>query len=268
MKSMWKWARKALLVLITAAPALAQETITVLTYNINYGLDPKGYSNLLRVAQLIRQYKPDLVAIQETDSATLRSYRRNQIRQLAGLTGMQYAFAGADSYEGGRIGLGVLSRYPIIAHNRVLLPNPDSLAPRILQDAYVELPDGRSIRFTNTQLEPKSFVNRGVQLATLRQVLGNSIQPIIWAGDLSTDPEDPIVVKLRENWDDAGADARQPTIHNSGARTDYILTLRGAEFELVRYRVLNEPTIAPHLPVLVKYRLKNSASPPSKQQRQ
>lgn len=254
---MQKWALAAWLLLWLTGMAGAQTTITVLTYNINHGENPRGQGNLIRVGQLIRQYKPDLVAIQEVDSATRRSFRKNQVQQLANLTSMNPLFGGTVPFQGGWHGLGILSRHPIIAHRKLVLPNPDSTVRRVLLEAYAELPDGRTVRFCNTQLDPKSHMNRGYQLSMIRQTLAQSIQPVIWAADFNTDPDDPIVAKVKETWADAGADAQTSTLVGTGARTDFLLTLKNQELELVRYRVLNEPGTSDHLPVLATYQFKS-----------
>lgn len=244
--------------LCIATVTLAQSTITVLSYNINHGANPKGRNNLIRIGQLIRQYKPDLVAIQEVDSATRRSYNRNQVQQLANLVAMTPLFGGALPFQGGWHGLGILSKFPIIASDKLLLPNPDSTVQRILLQAYIELPDGRTIRFCTTQLDPKSPFNRGLQMATVKKTLAPSIQPVILTGDFNTDPFDPIVLKMKEEWDDAGEDAQLPTLVGTGARIDYVATKKEQELELVRYRVLNEPNTSDHLPVLATYRFKKA----------
>lgn len=237
----------------------AQSTLTVLTYNINHGKTTKGYSNLLRVSQLIRQYKPDLVALQEVDSVTKKSFQRDQLDQLAKLTGMQPLYGKASRRDRGSVGVAILSRYPFIAYDNLMLPNPDSTEQRTLLCGYVERTDGQTFRFCTTHLDGGSVVNRGFQLAMCNLTMQKSIQPVIWTGVLNTDPEDLMIQKLNDTWTDAGRDSQTPTLVGSGARVDYVLTQRESNLELVRYRVLNEPATSTHRPLLVTYRLKNAA---------
>jgi len=239
-----------------AFAAMGQTTLKVLTYNINHGRNTQDYSNLIRVGELIRTYKPDLVAFQEVDSATRRSYGRFQMEQLANLTGLKPVYVPTLALKEGSYGLGILSRYPILAVQRLDLPDPDSTGALPLLEIYIEWPAGKTIRFCTTQLDPHSFLNRGAQLAYLRQLLGRSIQPVILAGDFNTDPDDPEVEKWDAQWRDAGAQSSGPTIAGTGARTDFVWTLRGQRFEVVSYQVLDEPGTSDHFPVLVTYQLK------------
>ncbi|MGA0559028.1 endonuclease/exonuclease/phosphatase family protein [Larkinella sp. VNQ87] len=234
----------------------AQSTLTVLTYNIHHGTNEKEHNTIVQIGRLIREYNPDLIALQEVDSVTTRSRKADHLSQLARLTSMHPLFAKSIDFQGGKYGIAVLSKYPIIASQRMELPNPDKTEQRVLQCAYVELPNEKTIRFCNSHLDHQSPLNRSLQLAFINTVLENSIQPVVWCGDLNTDPDDPEIEKLMGRWVDAGKDSRTPTLVGSGARIDYILTLKQSELQLVRYRVLNVPKYSDHLPVLATYRFR------------
>lgn len=237
--------------------AAAQSSLTVLTYNIHHGANEKEQNTIVQIGRLIREYSPDLVALQEVDSATTRSRRFDHLAQLARLTSMYPLYGSAINFQGGKYGIAILSKYPIIASQKVTLPNPDKTEPRVLLCAYVELPNEKTVRFCNSHLDHQSPLNRDVQLNTVDKALGNSIQPVIWCGDFNTDPDDPEIVKLMDRWSDAGKDSRTPTLVGTGARIDYILSLKKSELQLIRYRVLNVPKLSDHLPVLATYRFRN-----------
>ncbi|GAB3272355.1 hypothetical protein GCM10027347_43980 [Larkinella harenae] len=234
----------------------AQSTITVLTYNIHHGANAREHNTIVQIGRLIREYSPDLVALQEVDSATTRSRGFDHLSQLARLTSMYPLYGKAIDFQGGKYGIAILSKYPIIASQKMMLPNPDKTEQRVLLSAYVELPNEKTIRFCNSHLDHQSPLNRNLQLAFIDKTLENSIQPVIWCGDLNTDPDDPEIERLANHWVDAGKDSRTPTLVGSGARIDYILSLRQSELELVRYRVLNVPKLSDHLPVLATYRFR------------
>ncbi|GAA4451903.1 endonuclease/exonuclease/phosphatase family protein [Nibrella saemangeumensis] len=241
--------------LSTVYAAQAQK-ITVLTYNIHHGANEQGRLNLIRVGQLIREHKPDLVALQELDSATTRSYGGYQMQQLANLTGMYPLFGKAIDLEAGAYGIGILSKYPILASQNIPLPNPDSTEQRVILCAYVELPNQKTIRFCNTHLDHQSRLNRGMQLAMVNQMLRVSIQPVIWAGDLNARPDEPGIQPIWNEWQDAGVRSKTPTLPHGNARIDYILTRRQSKFTLLKYEVLKEPDTSDHQPVLATYLLK------------
>jgi len=61
-----------------AIAAIAQtkaQTLKVMTYNIYHGEEGynRGHSNIQRIADLINEYQPDFVALQEVDSMTNRT---------------------------------------------------------------------------------------------------------------------------------------------------------------------------------------------------
>ncbi|WP_164851227.1 endonuclease/exonuclease/phosphatase family protein [Larkinella soli] len=250
------WKLLVILGFVLVQKSTAQSTITVLSYNIHHGTNAQEQNTIAQIGRLIRQFSPDLVALQEVDSATTRSRGADHLGQLARMTSLSPLYGRAIRLQGGGYGTAVLSRYPIIADQKLMLPNPDSTEQRILLCAYVELPNQKTIRFCNSQLEEKSPLNRGVQLAFVNKALENSIQPVVWCGDFNTDPDDPEVAKLMNTWVDAGKDSFAPTLIGTGARMDYIMTLKSSELELVRYRVLNVPKLSDHQPVLATYRFR------------
>jgi endonuclease/exonuclease/phosphatase family metal-dependent hydrolase len=245
-----------ILLLVAAIPALSQP-LTVLTYNINHGADLNGRINLIRIGNIIRQSNADLVAIQEVDSATARSFGKNQVQQLANLTGFYPLFGGAATTDtGGKIGLGILSRYPIFAAQRIPLPDPDSTGQRIFLCAYVELPNHKTIRFCNSQFDDKLERGRGLQAGVVSALLKPSLQPVVWAGDFNALPDETLIGQLRQYWFDAGWDTDTPTLPAAVARLDYVWTQTGGPLTPLAYEVLEEHKTAEHWPVVVRYQLR------------
>ncbi len=72
---------------------LPAQNLKVLTYNIHHGQNMQGASDLQGIANVILATNPDLVALQEMDSATARSQGADQLKELASLTGMYTYFA-------------------------------------------------------------------------------------------------------------------------------------------------------------------------------
>ncbi len=91
--------------------------VRVMTFNIRHGAE----SSLEAVAEVIREADPDFVGLQEVDQETDRSGGVDQAHRLAQLTGMAGLFRTAIDYDGGRYGLAVLARWPILSSTRVAL---------------------------------------------------------------------------------------------------------------------------------------------------
>ncbi|HET9013534.1 MAG TPA: glycoside hydrolase family 3 N-terminal domain-containing protein, partial [Gemmatimonadaceae bacterium] len=97
-------------------------TARVLVYNIHAGKDAAGADNLTAVADLVRGTGADVALLQEVDQRTRRSGGVDQPAVLAARTGMHVAFGSALDYDGGKYGVAVLSRWPIVSDTLIHLP--------------------------------------------------------------------------------------------------------------------------------------------------
>src|SRR6185295_11676569 len=86
----------------------------VMTYNIHHGEGADGRVDLLRVAEVVKQEKADIVALQEVDKGVERTKRRDLPAELAALTGMTCVFSNNFHYQGGEYGNAVLTRFPVL----------------------------------------------------------------------------------------------------------------------------------------------------------
>lgn len=91
----------------------AAQTLKLISYNIHHGTNKGGRNTLEEIGEFLKLQKADLIGLQEVDSMCNRSGIVDQMKELAALTGMHYAFARHFAYDGGAYGLGILSRYPI-----------------------------------------------------------------------------------------------------------------------------------------------------------
>ena len=132
--------------------------IRVLCYNIHYGQGTDGRYDLERLARVIKETKPDLVALQEVDVGVKRSGRVHEAQRLGELTGMSVRFGPTQHYEGGLYGNAVLTRWPIT--NVVIHPLPYTEStpervtyPRGAIAVTVRTEDGTSLRFISTHFQ-------------------------------------------------------------------------------------------------------------------
>src|SRR5699024_5860068 len=104
--------------------AHAQDSLTVMSYNIMHGEQPYdgGEGNLDDIAALIDEVNPDFVALQEVDEMTGRIAALNNgqpfsfIDSLAKVTGMKGYFGQTIDFEGGAYGIGLLTRTALEFH--------------------------------------------------------------------------------------------------------------------------------------------------------
>ncbi len=93
-----------------AAPA-DSGSLTVMTYNIQQANDDNGERSYLRQLAMIRQINPDILALQESDSARISLNNNDYVRYYASQLGYYSYFGPATTT--GTYGTAILSRYPL-----------------------------------------------------------------------------------------------------------------------------------------------------------
>ena len=228
-----------------------QGTLRVLTYNIHHAIGVDGALDIPRIGEVIRAADADLVALQEVDQGTQRTFEQKQLEMLASYTGLYGRFAKAIDFQGGEYGQAILSREPIAGFEIHQLPNESGREQRIAVEAVVDF-QGKEIHFISTHLDHSSEELRKRQADRLVELFESGDGVVILAGDLNATPESETMKSIRRFWDvealkSAGATypAETPT-----SRIDYVLTGRQASISVVEIRVLDEPIASDHRPVL------------------
>jgi endonuclease/exonuclease/phosphatase family metal-dependent hydrolase len=244
-----------------AAVDASAESLVVMSYNIHHGQGSDGVFDLARIAQLILDAEPDLVALQEVDVRTRRASGVDQAAELARLTGMHVAFARAIRYSGGEYGDAVLSRYPILKVDRLALRAQPEHEARVAVVALLSLPkSGRKIRFVSTHLDhTKDPADRIAQANQLLELLGSepsSKLPTLLVGDLNAQPDSTPIDRLLTRFDSAAPlgtftfPADQPDI-----QIDWILMSAQHGWQVSEIRVVPEVVASDHRPLWARLAL-------------
>ena len=100
-------------ILLTAHPQSAppQDGVTILTYNIQQGYSAEGRKNEVGQLALIRQIHPDIIGLQESDSARIANSNDDLVRYFANHLHMHHYYGPKTVV--GTFGIALLSRYPI-----------------------------------------------------------------------------------------------------------------------------------------------------------
>lgn len=165
----------------------------VMTYNVHHCSGMDGRVSPRRIARIIGQEGPDLVALQEIDQGRSRSRSEDQAALIAAALGYEFRFCPTVSNEGQRYGHALLSRWPILTVKIDELP---SLAGRWWPEARKALwakilVDGREVNVVTTHLglSPRE------RLDQMRALLGPEwlgpvfkSEPVILCGDLNLAP--------------------------------------------------------------------------------
>lgn len=248
--------RSVLLVLavfafVASSAMSAATTLRVLCYNIHHGEGTDNKLDLDRIGNVIKQAAPDLVAVQEVDRHTTRTERVDQAGYLAKQLRMNHAFGKTIDYRGGEYGIMVLSKFPIVHQEMVLLPPPVQKEQRGVLITRVRLPDGREIRFACTHLSVASAEERTVQTAKINDLLINGTLPSILAGDFNARPASAPIASLMKNWTDSADPAlNKHATPDRKNRIDYIFFRAKDPFKVIETRTIQEPVASDHLPIL------------------
>jgi endonuclease/exonuclease/phosphatase family metal-dependent hydrolase len=227
-------------------------------YNIRHGRGLDDIVNLERTGNVIKKWKPDLVALQEVDKNTRRTNNTDQAKLLAEQLEMHFVFGKAIPYQGGEYGLAILSRFPILEHQMVLLPPEVQQEQRGVLVANIGIPDakGMVIRFANTNLSVVSHEERAVQIEKIDTSLSEGSVPVIVAGDFNTRPENESIVRFLKNWKDVAEPALEKNVALGKnvtplrpRRIDYIFLRSKDLWEVLESGTIDDKITSDHMPI-------------------
>lgn len=239
----------------TSAVAQNDVVVRVLAYNIRHGAGIDDSIDLRRAAAVINRLHPDVVALQEMDSATMRTDGIDQAKRLGTLTNMNAVFGGFMAYREGRYGMALLSRYPIVEFTNHRLP--DGLEPRTALAMTVRPPGSTGpivvvgIHLYATEAE------RLAQAERLIDIFEDDQRPILLVGDFNSQPESPVIDLLSRMWSIPPKSGNRLTFPSDrpDREIDYVMLRPASRFEVLEYRVIDEPVASDHRPVLLVVRL-------------
>lgn len=184
--------------------APARGRIRVVSYNVHYcrGLDGRFAPE--RIARVLQDLNPDIVAVQELDSGRSRSRREDQLGYLAEKLGMHACFCPSIEVDHERYGHGFLSRHPLEVRRRARLPDGGRIRiePRDALAAVTQFFGQEILLFgTHLGLAP---AERAAQIDFLlgTEWLGGVAhhQPAMFLGDLNLTPGGGLYRRLAANW--------------------------------------------------------------------
>ena len=236
----------------SAYTARKPHVIRILTYNIRPGLGMDGQRVLNRIAKIIRDARPDVVALQEVDNGTRRADGLNQARYLAQLTGLDAYYFPAMPFDGGHYGIVLLTCLPVTQRDTLPLPGEPRVAGAIR--VVWQCSSGAETLWvigTHLDTKPRSRRQSVVLLHQWVKHLGGA--PAILAGDLNAPPDSPTLRALATVWTLPEWVSPLYTFPADTPRVqiDYVLYRPADAWKVVRAEVLHEPVASDHRPLLV-----------------
>ncbi|MBO7067665.1 MAG: metallophosphoesterase [Bacteroidaceae bacterium] len=220
--------------------------VRVMSYNVQHcaGLDTTVDYD--RTAGVIFGQQPDAVALQELDSMTTRSGMCNQMAELASRTLFFPTFARSIDYDGGKYGVGILTRERPLSVTRTPLPGKE---PRVL--LVVEL---KNYVMACTHLD-LAEENRLASVPIIVAEAQKWQKPFLIAGDWNDEPDSKLMNELRQHFViNTGKKATYPA-DKPKVCIDYIASYKGQPAVTLNHQVIDEPKASDHRPLIANLRL-------------
>lgn len=240
----------------TPAPIIGQPAdgrLTLLSWNVHYGLSGAPAIDLEAIARVIESRDPDVVLLQEVSRGWPIGGGADMAEWLARRLRLDYVWAPAAD---GQFGNAIFSKVPLRDVATGGLPYGQGPMRRSYIAATVTVPGAGSIRLMNTHLQhrTRNTPTRLAQIDVLLRAWGGA-RPAVIAGDLNFMPSWPEERRFLDAGfvsaqDETGQSAKltSPT-DRPAARIDWIWGTRGVRFE--RFAILDEVTVSDHFPLEV-----------------
>lgn len=224
--------------------SLEAENVRIMTYNIRNGVGMDNKKDLSRVESCIKSQEADIVAIQELDSLTGRSGGKYVLGEIALQTEMTPYYAPAINYDGGKYGIGILSKKQPINVKQVSLPGREESRTMLILEF-----DEYAIASLHLSLTPEDALG---SVEIIENEAKNLFpKPFVIMGDFNSHPDSEVIKKLLSTFQNIGDlslntyPADQPN-----ERIDYILVANCPEISASDTKVVEEKVASDHRPIV------------------
>lgn len=239
-----------LLVFSFCISIFAQKPYRIMTYNVHNAIGMDGVTDCERIAKIIRENKPDVVALQELDSVTDRSQKKYILGEIAMRTGMYPSFSSAIDFQGGKYGIGILSEEKPLKITRKPLPGTEENRTFIMAEFadYV-------FCCTHLSLTDK---DRITSIDIIKNLLEGIDKPVFLAGDFNDTIKSEMMKETVKHFDIL-SDIKQNTYpsDNPNVTIDYIMSLKqsGIKIQKTYTKVIEEKLASDHRPIIADVKI-------------
>lgn len=218
--------------------------LRVASYNIQHGMGMDGRLDYLRTARVLEKINADVVAVQEVDSMTRRTGHTYALGEIADAMRYYASYAAAIDFDGGRYGIGILSRQRPLRIERRALPGREEARAIIVAEF-------KDYVFAATHLS-LTEEDRMASLAIITEIARASRKPFIIAGDMNAEPGSTFIGELEKDFHICSKNAKSWPADKPQACLDYIAAYKsygdvkrpGADDEWANYRpYVGEPAV-------------------------
>ena len=239
------------------------QPLRVASYNIKHGQGNDGKLDLRRTAAVIDNLNIDIVAIQEVDRNTSRSAQIDQPARIAEMIGMNSEFGAFMPYDGGEYGLATFSRFPIVDHSTIRLPEGNE--PRVALSCEIELPSGDRVVVVNVHFDwVRDDRFRFAQAQAVATYLRKLDKPYLLLGDFNDVRGSRTLELLSQSCVDAkkpNADPFTFSATNPTKEIDFLFAAPRLRWKTDFCRVLDGNKTSDHRPVVARFLLNEKPIP-------
>lgn len=220
--------------------------LQVMSYNVRHCAGMDLVVDYDRTAAVFIQQQPDIVALQELDSMTGRSGQCYQLGELASRASYYPTFGSAIDYNGGKYGVGILSREQPMNSKCIPLPGEE---PRVLLVTEMK---NYVLACTHLDLEEKA------RLASVPLIVEEARRwkkPFILTGDWNDTLGSALLQELTKHFTILSDNAPTYPADNPQECIDYIAVFKTQSAKALESKVIEEPEASDHRPLMVKLRL-------------
>ena len=225
--------------------------LLIMSYNVRNCLGMDNRTDYYAVADIISAVRPDVVALQELDSATLRSGGIFVLDTIAKLTGMHKLYGPAILYQGGKYGIGILSVEEPLRTELIPLPGREEQRALLIGEweDYV-------VCCTHFSL---TMEDRIESAKIIREIAIKFDKPVFLAGDINDTPGSDVLNLLTDDWKIL-SNPNMPTFRSDKPEKciDFILGFKNSEvfIEVLYSKTGNETLASDHLPLWANISIK------------
>ena len=228
----------------------SQDYLKLMSYNVRNAKGMDGIHNIQRIANVIINEAPDVVAVQELDSMTTRSGQKYVLGELSERTQMYATYAPAISFQGGKYGIGILSKETPLAIRTYPLPGREEARMLLVAEF-------KNYFFACTHLS-LTEEDRLASLDIIKNSVGKSEKPYFLAGDLNDKPDSKFIQALQQDFQ-VLTHIKKPTFPapEPTETIDYIAAWKHGsnDFANLSAQVLEEPVASDHRPLSIQLRM-------------
>ena len=239
-----------------ATYAVGAETLRIMSYNIRNGRGMDNKVDYPRIAEVIQKNAPDVVALQELDCRTSRSQGVDVLSEIATILGMYPTYGAAIDFQGGKYGVGILSKEKPIRVETTPLPGREERRALLC----VEL-ENYVVFCSHWSLTEE---DRNSTVAIITNKKKQYTKPVFLCGDFNAHSEEDSILSLKKDWAILSADAPTFPANSPDERIDYIcatdpndaISEETWQKSVLASSVVNAPNESDHRPILVEVDVK------------